>query len=364
MFDYVARANRSSRQPAAKPDGTLLRMVAQNFFPSSLRCLGIKLLFLCVLSVAASSGSNATAAQEHNGTATILAAGDIGNCKKSAIKQIVNWWYGEERHFGGHMTARLLERLSGTILVLGDLVYRFGRQLDVSKCFEPSWGRFRDRIAPAPGNHDFDTATGLEDGWGYYDYWGAKAGYRGRGYYSFVRGTWHIVALNSTLDPAGRRAQENWLRADLAATGTRCILAFWHHPVFSSGHHGNSDKMAGAYRILFDAGASVVLTGHEHSYERLAPLAPDGSTDRVRGLRNFIVGTGGHKLRTRDYSPHPGSEIFDSTSWGVLKMGLFDGHYTWQFVPVDGHKFTDRGSGRCVVRRGLRKARLILQGDE
>ena len=339
-------------------------MDAQNVFPSDLRCLIINCLIFCMLLVIASSRSNAGALVENNGPATILAAGDIGDCKRSAVKHVVNWWYGEERYFGGHKTARLLERHSGTILVLGDLVYRFGRQLDVSKCFAPSWGRFKDRMAPAPGNHDFDTGTGLEDGWGYYDYWGAKVGYRGGGYYSFERGTWHIVALNSTLGRSGRRAQENWLRADLARAGARCILAYWHHPVFSSGHHGNSDKMAGAYRLLFDAGASVVLTGHEHNYERLAPLAPDGSTDRMHGLRNFIVGTGGHKLRRRKRTPHPGSEIFDNTSWGVLKMELFDGHYTWQFVPVDGHKFTDRGSSRCVERGDPRNTRLTLRGDE
>ena len=268
-------------------------MVSKNLFPSGLSRTAVILFFLSAFVLALSLAPAAKAAGVNNGAVTILAAGDIGNCKTNIIKRVKNWWRGEDRFFGGHRTAKLLQRHSGTILVLGDLVYRYGRQLDVNKCFEPTWGLFKHRMAPAPGNHDFDDGTGLPGGWGYYRYWGARAGAPGRGYYSFQRGAWHIVSLNSDLRGAARRAQEAWLRDDLAASDARCILAFWHHPVFSSGHHGNSHMMARAYGILYDAGASVLLTAHDHNYERFMPLAPDGSPDRVRGIRSFIVGTGG-----------------------------------------------------------------------
>ena len=328
-------------------------MVSRNLFPSGLFCTAVALFFLFTALIAVSFAPGANAAEGNNGAVTILAAGDLGHCENSPYKKLLSWWRGENRYFGGHRTARLLEHHSGTILVLGDLVYRYGRQLDVRKCFEPTWGRFRDRIAPIPGNHDLESANGGKGGWGYYDFWGARAGEGARGYYSFARGTWHMVALNSELDPPGLRAQEAWLRADLAATGARCILAFWHRPMFSSGHHGRSEIMAGAYRLLHEAGASVVLTSHDHDYERFAPLAPDGSIDPVAGIRSFVVGTGGEKLdKEHTPHPHPGSEVFNNTSWGVLKMVLLDGAYTWRFLPVDGHTFTDRGRGRCNERRG------------
>jgi hypothetical protein len=309
---------------------------------------GLLSLFFIVLTLWPAAKAEAQSTAGWGGPVTILAAGDIGNCKKDIIKRIKNWWRGEDRFYGGHRTAKLLERHRGTILVLGDLVYRYGRELDVNKCFHPTWGAFKHRMAPSPGNHDFDNGTGLPNGWGYYGYWGTKAGLPGQGYYSFQRGAWHIVSLNSHLRGAALWAQEAWLKADLARVRKRCILAFWHHPVFSSGHHGDSEKMAAAYKILYDAGVSVLLTAHEHNYERFAPLAPDGSPD-PRGIRSFIVGTGGQKLR-KDYTPRPGSVVFDNTSWGVLKMELNAESYAWRFVPVDGHKFTDSGTGRCVKR--------------
>ena len=155
-------------------------MVSKNLFPSSLHRPEVILFSLGAVLLALALGLGAKAAPPGTGPVTILAAGDIGNCKSNIIKQVKNWWRGEDRFFGGHRTAKLLERHPGTILVLGDLVYRYGRQLDVSKCFHPTWGLFKHRMAPAPGNHDFDDGTGLPGGWGYYRYWGTKAGTPGR----------------------------------------------------------------------------------------------------------------------------------------------------------------------------------------
>jgi hypothetical protein len=287
------------------------------------------------------------------GPAVLLAAGDIGNCKKTPLKRLVNWWAGENRYFGAHRTAGLLAEHPGKILVLGDLVYRYGKELDVNRCFHPTWGKFKDRIAPVPGNHDYDTPEGRAPGWDYFGYWGRQAGPKDLGYYSFPHGTWHIVALNSQLDDERLRRQTDWLRRDLAATDARCILAFWHIPVFSSGHHGDSQTLRPAYRILYNAGASVVLAAHEHNYERLAPLSPDGTVDRTNGIRSFIVGTGGHRLRRRSVSlpRREGSVALDASSWGVLKLNLHDGFYTWRFLAVAGHTFRDRGIGHCVERK-------------
>jgi len=318
------------------------------------RGLGRSLFILFVSTVlwtTAPAASGASAAELDSPAVTVYAAGDIADCNLSILKRVLSWWRGADQFIGGYQTANLLSHNAGPVLVLGDLAYPFARQADVSNCIERTWGRFRNRIARVPGNHDAGVFDGARIGWSRHPEGEANRATHARTSYSFAAGAWHIVALDSTLAPLGLRAQEAWLRADLASADEGCILAYWHHPVFSSGRHGDSKSMARAYRLLYEAGASILLAAHDHDYERFAPLAPDGSVDRARGIRNFIVGTGGHKLDKVGSEGRTGSEVFSNTSWGVLKLTLSDGRYEWEFIPVPGHSLRDSGTGRCVDRK-------------
>ena len=262
--------------------------------------------------------------------ATVLAAGDVADCAGQ----------------GDEQTAALLDRLPGVVLVLGDAAYPDGTAEQFARCYGPGWGRHVDRTRPAPGNHEYES-PGAQ---GYFRYFGPRAGEPGRGWYSFDLGGWHLVALNSNCTRVGGcdsgSEQERWLRADLARHRRQCTLAYWHHPRFSSGsRHGNGPQVNGLWRTLHDAGADVVLSGHEHNYERFAPLDGDGRPV-PSGMRQFVVGTGG-KSRYPFGPPLPGSEARDDTSFGVLKLTLRSTDYEWTFEAVDGQRFTDGGSGRC-----------------
>jgi hypothetical protein len=262
---------------------------------------------------------------------TMLAAGDIASCASD----------------GDEQTAALLDTLPGTVLTLGDTVYDDGSADQFARCYAPSWGRFRDRTYPAPGNHDYQTA----DASGYFGFFGPGAGQRGKGWYSFDLGRWHLVALNSNCDAVGGcqpgSEQERWLRSDLAAHRARCTLAFWHHPRFSSGTtHGSDAAVGGLWTALYQAGGDVVLVGHEHNYERFAPLDPLGEVDPARGMRQFVVGTGGRSHYPFG-SPLPGSEARNSDSFGLLELQLRPTSYTWRFLPAQGGSFQDAGVGSC-----------------
>jgi 3',5'-cyclic AMP phosphodiesterase CpdA len=281
------------------------------------------------------------------GTAvTLLAAGDIAYCKPTwADKLLYLVAKGRKFERGNHKTARLLDRLDGTIVVLGDLAYRDGSTEQFETCYESTWGRHKDRTFPAPGNHEYRSYVGDP----YFAYWGERAGPKDRGYYSFDLGAWHIIALNSNIRAGVKSRQLRWLRADLAKTTARCILAFWHHPVFSSGGNGNLPIMRHAYRALYRAGASVVLAGHDHIYERFAPQDVDGRLDEERGIRSFVVGTGGAPLG-RQRRTTENSEVVRTGAWGVLKLSLHDDRYDWEFVTVGSRGKGDAGSARCVER--------------
>jgi hypothetical protein len=261
----------------------------------------------------------------------------------------MDWFRGFSGVPGAPETAALLDRLPGAVLVMGDLAYWNGSAEEFTDCYDPSWGRHKDRSYPVPGNHEYNSPEARP----YFDYWGERAGETGKGYYSFDLGAWHIVALNSNIAAAQGSEQEAWLRRDLAEAEADCILAYWHHPPFSSGLHGDLPQMRDSYRALYEAGASIVLGGHNHNYERFAPMDPEGRPDPEHGLRSFVVGTGGAQLRPRKIRQPPGenSEVINGNTWGVLELTLHEESYAWRFVPVDGHSFEDSGRAPCVERK-------------
>ncbi|HSB89509.1 MAG TPA: metallophosphoesterase [Anaerolineales bacterium] len=263
--------------------------------------------------------------------AVLLAVGDAASCSTT----------------GDDAVAALIESRPGTVAVIGDTVYDRGRPNEYAQCYDPIWGRFKDRTRPAVGNHEYLTAGAS----GYFDYFGAVAGDSGAGYYSYDLGAWHMVVINSVcweVGGCGRNdPQAEWLKADLAAHPGLCTLAYWHFPRFSSGHHGSMAEVDAYWDILYEAGAEVVLTGHDHDYERFAPQDGDGRADPERGLREFVVGTGGFSRYSFPGSPLGTSEVRDSSSFGILVLTLFEDHYEWEFVPIPGDTFVDSGSGAC-----------------
>jgi hypothetical protein len=277
-------------------------------------------LRLVALAVAGLLAGSAGAAPAPEPTATVLAAGDIASCRSR----------------GDEQTARLLDRLPGTILALGDTVYEHGTDDEYAECYAPSWGRHRARTRPVVGNHEY----GTPGAGGFFRYFGARAGPR-RGYHAFRLGAWQIVVLNSNCRPAGGcgrgSPQERWLRDVLARSSARCTLAAMHHPRFSSGLHGSDRTLTHLWAALSAGGADVVLAGHDHHYERFAPQG---------GVRQFVVGTGGRshypvvrRLRA--------SQARDWRTYGVLELRLEPDGYAWRFVGVPGSTFRDAGSARC-----------------
>ena len=232
-----------------------------------------------------------------------------------------------------------------SVLTLGDTQYEDGAYEKFVASYDPSWGRVKSITKPAPGNHEYESSGAT----GYYRYFGRAAGDPRKGYYSFAVGRWHLIALNSNCSAVGGcRAgspQEQWLRRDLAAHPAACTLAYWHHPRFSSGSHGSDSTYRAFWQALYAAGADVVLSGHDHDYERFAAQTPSGDRDPRRGLRQFVVGSGGKELRPFS-TVRANSEARDATSLGVLQLTLGAGAYAWRFRPSVG-SFTDSGSTRC-----------------
>jgi Calcineurin-like phosphoesterase len=260
----------------------------------------------------------------------LVGAGDIAACGSS----------------GDEATAALLDTIEGSVFTLGDNVYDSGTRREFASCYDPTWGRHKERTRPAPGNHDYETAGASA----YFRYFGAAAGDPNTGYYSYALGAWHIIVINSNCSSVGGcqagSLQEAWLRADLAAHPVDCTLAYWHHPRFSSGPHGGAVEMRAIWQALYELGADVVLSGHDHDYERFAPQDPDGNSDPERGIRQFVVGTGG-RSHYRFGRIQPNSEVRNSDTFGVLKLTLSATDYTWEFIPEHGKTFTDAGSGPC-----------------
>jgi hypothetical protein len=228
-------------------------------------------------------------------------------------------------------------------LALGDLQYERGELANFQSAYEASYGRVKAMTKPAAGNHEYETANAS----GYYTYFGAAAGDPTKGYYSFDVGTtWHLVALNSNctfVACAAGSVQEQWLRTDLAASSRPCTLAFWHHPRFSSSTRGNDTSTAPFWSALDQDGAELVLTGHEHMYERFAPQSATGVAS-TNGVRQFVVGTGGRSLGS--FGTTAANSVVRMTGFGVLKLTLGESAYTWQFVDQSG-AVLDSGTGAC-----------------
>jgi hypothetical protein len=253
----------------------------------------------------------------------LLGAGDIGAC-------------GSE---GARQTALLLDQLEGTVFTAGDSAYPHGTLEDFQRCYEPTWGRHRWRTYATPGNHEYDVPGAP----GYFAYFGEHAGPDTLGYYDFMLGNWHILSLNSNIAVRPGSAQVEWLRSRLAATPVRCTLAIWHHPLMSSGPNGDNLFMFDVFRVLYEAGADVVINGHDHLYERFAPRDLRDRPDSIRGIRQFTVGTGGGTLYPiREIRPN--SEVRLSTH-GIIRLVLREADYTWQFITPDG--IADSGTGEC-----------------
>jgi acid phosphatase type 7 len=266
------------------------------------------------------TGATAAAATSE----TILAAGDIAGCREE---------YKDEA------TARMVADLPGTVLLLGDVVYQNGTRWQFRHCYHPSWGRLFSRSRPAPGNHEYRTNEAAP----YYEYFGSRAGPRGKGYYTFTLGSWRIYSLNSErlIDE-----QKIWLRRDLRRNPSKCVLAFWHKPLYTSGPVPPTPQVRPLFHELYRAGAEVVLNGHQHSYERFAPQDAD-SNYRKRGVRQFVVGTGGSQLES-SATVAKNSRVRWLEGWGVLQMTLGPEKYSWKFLPLRGGAPPDSGSARCI----------------
>jgi hypothetical protein len=252
-----------------------------------------------------------------------VGAGDIAGCTE---------------RFHDEATADLLDTIEGTIFALGDNVQGSGTAEEFADCYDPTWGRHKARTWPAVGNHEYN----VPDAEPHFEYWGERAGPAGKGYYSYEQGPWHIVVLNSN---RLFEEQNDWLAADLAANPRQCTLAYWHHPWFTSSAYKGPEELRRFVEILYQAGVDVVLTGHAHGYERFAPQTAQGEADAERGIRHFVVGSGGapfHPFR----QIKPNSQV-RALAYGVLKLELFPSRYTWEFVPVEGEAFTDKGRDRC-----------------
>jgi len=261
-----------------------------------------------------------------------VGAGDIASCKNDRDE----------------MTARILDTIPGEVFTAGDDAYSNGSAADYQNCYNPTWGRHKNRTHPALGNHEY--VLGNADA--SFDYWGAQVGPRGKGYYSFDLGAWHIIVLNdnnSYVKISKGSPQELWLQADLAASTKQCTLAIWHQPLYYSWSADGSSYLFNrkqAWIDLYNAGAELVINGHYHQYERFTPMRPDSVVDQVRGIREIIAGTGGESPAVPNNTVAVNSEV-RAVTFGVLKLTLGPGWYTWQFIAIPGYSFTDSGSGTC-----------------
>ena len=273
--------------------------------------------------------SSAAPRPSASGDPVLVGAGDIAACDLDS----------------GAATAKLLDTIEGTVFTAGDNAYPNGSADNYRDCYAPTWGRLLDRTRPAAGNHEWET----KDLAGYLEYFGERAAPDGKSWYSYDLGTWHVIVLDSNCTFVGgclpESAQGLWLAADLKASSATCTMAIWHHPRFSSGEHGSDASMWPFWDALYRAGADVVVNGHDHDYERFGPQDPAGREDQGRGLREFVVGTGGGVLREFPTTVAH-SEVRKAGSLGVIRFVLHPTSYDWSFIATSG-EVEDTGSAAC-----------------
>jgi hypothetical protein len=308
----------------------------------------------------------ATPGASQTQTVTLVGAGDIAECSPDN---------------NAEETAALLAKIPGTVLALGDNAYPDGTRTQYANCYDNYrlsdgsvfdartswWGQYKARTMPVVGNHEYHISKVAQP---YFDYFSAINGFKQprapvpntsanpgltprKGYYSYDRGSWHIVALNSNCNKVGgcekTSAQGKWLRNDLAnTTNKRCTLAYFHHPLYSTGNNIPNPNVKPLWQILYNNHAEVIVNGHAHRYERFVPITPAGTTDPQHGIRQFVAGTGGAPGGSEVYPDQaPGVEKVETGTPGVLKLDLSAGSYSWRFVPIAGQSFTDSGTGSC-----------------
>ena len=299
-----------------------------------------------VVATTPSNGSNTTPFLSGSSDPVIAAVGDIACDPGDA-----NFRGGAGSRSSCHQGAvsdLMVNRNLAAFLPLGDNQYEDGTLAKYRASYEPTFGRLKPITRPTAGNHEYLNPGAA----GHFDYFGSQAGERGKGWYSYDLGRWHLIALNSICGKVGGcgpdSPQGRWLKADLAAHRNSCTLAYLHHPRFSSGHHGSTTALQPLWRTLYDAGAEILLSGHDHVYERFAPQDAAGNSDPARGIRQFVVGTGGkNHYAFANPSGIANSEARDAATYGVLELALGDNAYRWRFVPSSGGTFTDSGSGTC-----------------
>jgi acid phosphatase type 7 len=287
-------------------------------------------LLLLTLAVTAACASPAGPSGGGSGTGgagqtvTMIAAADIGMCGRPAVAQVAN----------------LVATLSGDLLLAGDIAYFQGTTEQFRDCFDPSWGQFRSRWHAVPGNHEYESPGAAP----YFTYFGAAAGPAGVGYYSFRAGDWLILMLNSNIAVTTGSPQYEFARQQLQTQASPCTMAVWHHPLFSSGPNGPNARMGDLWALLESFRAEVVVSGHDHLYERFARQRSDGSADEANGIRQFVVGTGGADLS--NFVRNSANSEERITRYGVTRFTLRPAQVDWEFVERDGST-ADRGLDTC-----------------
>ena len=262
--------------------------------------------------------------------AVLIGAGDVANCGIDLRR--------------AEQTAEIMDTIPGSVMAIGDLAYPHGSASDYANCYDPTWGRLRPRTMPVAGNHEYDTGTAAA----YFDYFGAAAGVRDKGWYSYDLGGWHVVVLNDNVDYSATSEQGQWLRNDLAAHPNQCIMGMWHRPYMYSIGGGVRPSEKDMWQPFYNAHAELIMNAHVHEYERFEPVDPNLNTDRVNGMVEIIDGAGGAEQGPPDYwGKHTIIQGYDT--YGVLKLTLEPDGVTWQFISIPGpkHYFTDAGYIHC-----------------
>jgi len=260
---------------------------------------------------------------------TLVGAGDIAG------------YPGSGKLSDTEATAKLLGGIPGIVFTAGDNINSIEPGVTYQTAYAATWGRFLDRTFPSPGNHDYDVRSGAS----YFTYFGSQAGPSGLGYYSYPAGVWHVISLNSEVEAGAGSAQYRWLVDDLETNRAPCTAAYWHTPAFTSGPSPPTQSALDLWKVMASYGVEIVVNGHNHQYERFAPMGANGIRDNAAGVREFVVGTGG-AVQYPFGAVMPNSEV-RGNGFGVLKLTLSQGSYTWEFVPTPGSSLRDSGSGVC-----------------